>query len=101
MADSLSLKICMPSDLESLIDSASPMVTILLYATGSTTIATVLLTGVLVMAFSSGLAVFSSATRLSECSIRAFPESTIEHMLTHPSQPGLGLATVVCRGTLE
>lgn len=58
-------KLCMPPNIEDVIDSTSPLVTILLYATGSKTIATALISGQIIMAFSSAMAVFSSASRLT------------------------------------
>lgn len=55
----------MPPDTEDLIHSDSPLVTILLYATGSKTIATALAAGQIMMGISCEMANFSSATRLT------------------------------------
>lgn len=55
----------MPPDIELLLESISPLVTIMQYGTGSDAITTVLITGITIMSFSSNLATFSSATRLT------------------------------------
>lgn len=55
----------MPSDIETVVDADSPLVTILLHATGSKSIATALAAGQIIMGMSCQMANFSSATRLT------------------------------------
>lgn len=55
----------MPPDIEEIIDAESPIVTILLYATGSKTITTALEAGQIIMGVSYAMATFSSTTCLT------------------------------------
>lgn len=58
-------QICMPSNLEDIVGATSPLITILLHATGSKTIATALAAGQIIMGISCQMASFSSTTRLT------------------------------------